>query len=178
MYPKARNAGVKKNYKKKKVARKSATVVRVEKQLMENFVSLQKVLTHLSGNFNTMNNRLSDFLDLFEDSAKAFVKTSAPAANAEDNWQKEIINKIDNLFEQNKVLARGLTLIHDEALSVNNLSPSIVTSPIVAVPVKARPTKNTLGKMETGENIKLNNKPRVKEEPDFDIQSPPFSLER
>jgi len=174
---------VKKKYPKKKKSsspRKSAHVIRVEAQLMENFVSIQKVLTYLTKGLDENTKKMGDFLELFEESAKAFVKNSpnSSSENSKDNWQEEVTDKIDNLFEQNKVLARGLTLIHDEALKIKDGSSVKVKSPIVAVPVKAETSAHTPGLRESGENFRLNNKPRVKEDPNFDIQTPPFSIER
>jgi len=170
----------KKNYSSSK---KSSSVIRIEKQLMENFVSLQKVLTTLGKKLDENSKRMAEFLDLFEEAAKSFVKDSSGSSKEKSSeiWQKEVMDKIDNLFEQNKILARGLTLIHDEALNFGEGSyiSEKVKSPIVAVPVKPETSDNVPRPKESGgESIKLNNKPRVKEEPNFDIQVPPFSIER
>jgi len=161
------------------VGKKTASVVRVEKQLMENFVSLQKVLTGLSGKFEAMTDRLSGVLDLFEDAAKSFVKKESSSNVPSVDWEKEITSKMDSLFEQNKILARGLTLIHEEAVKANQ--PSIMErNTFVPVPVKAESFKSPPQQPKpTAENIQLNNKPRVKEEePIFDVEEPPFPLRR
>ena len=46
----------------------------VEKILVENFVSLQKVLTNLSVKFDELSNNISKLLELFELSATALAK--------------------------------------------------------------------------------------------------------
>ncbi|PJE81043.1 hypothetical protein COU58_04545 [Candidatus Pacearchaeota archaeon CG10_big_fil_rev_8_21_14_0_10_32_42] len=83
----------------------------VEKILVENFVSLQKVMTHLSISFDNLANQLSKLLELFEISAKTLAeKELKPEKN-----DKEILEKMNNLLEQNKIIARGVSLIHEKA---------------------------------------------------------------
>ena len=79
-----------------------------ERILIENFVSLQKVMVNLSIKFDNLNNQISRLLNLFEISAKALAEKGI---DTEGN--KEMIGKIDNLLEQNKLIARGLTLMHE-----------------------------------------------------------------
>ncbi len=86
--------------------------VKVEKILIENFVSLQKVMTNLSIKFDSLTNQISRLLELFEISAKALAEKEFNLEKV-DRDDKKIINKIDNLLEQNKTIARGLTLMHE-----------------------------------------------------------------
>lgn len=86
--------------------------VKVEKVLVENFVSLQKVMTNLSVKFDNLASQISKLLELFEISAKALAKKDFNLEK-EGKDNKKIIEKIDNLFEQNKIIARGLTLLHE-----------------------------------------------------------------
>jgi len=80
-----------------------------ERILVENFVSLQRVMTNLSLKFDHLSNQISKLLEIFEISARSLSqnKFSFP-----DN--KEINQKLDNLLEQNKTLAKGLTLLHEK----------------------------------------------------------------
>lgn len=171
------------NYNKGNSLKKEESI-QVNKMLVENFVSLQKVLTSMSFKFEEMTKKLSEVLDLFEESAKAFVKKDIPKEQPAVIWQKEVLEKIDNLFEQNKILARGLTLIHEEATkSSAPTSPSIMNSvPVAPAPLRGEMIKTPVrsGIPEKQENISLNNRSRVKEEeePVFNIQESPFSVKR
>lgn len=80
----------------------------VEKMLIENFVSLQKVLTDLSIKLDNLSNNITSLLELFEISAKSLAEK-----DPEKDDNKEIIKKMDTLLEQNKTIARGLTLMHE-----------------------------------------------------------------
>ena len=89
-----------------------------EKILIENFVSLQKVMVNLSVKFDSLATNISKLLNLFEISAKAlaekdfnFEKRGEPGNKGDE---QRIMNKVEELFEQNKVIARGLTLMHDK----------------------------------------------------------------
>ena len=175
---------VKKNPIRKKKVVKESEAVQLNKILVENFVSMQKVLTSLSFKFDDMTKKFSEVLDLFEESAKAFVKKEMPKEKSADVWQKEITDKIDNLFEQNKILARGLTLIHEEATRVEVVptSPSImVPVPVVPAPLRGEMIKTPMrtGIADRPENVSLNAKFRVKEESqNFNPQESQFSSKR
>lgn len=86
--------------------------IKVEKILVENFVSLQKVMTNLSVKFDNLTNQISKLLELFEISAKALAEKEFDLGKG-DKDNKKIIEKIDNLAEQNKIIAKGLTLLHE-----------------------------------------------------------------
>ncbi len=77
--------------------------------LVENFVSLQRVMTNLSIKFDNLTTQISKLLELFEISAKTLAEKNP---NLEGNTE-EVVKKLDNLLEQNKVIARGLTLLHE-----------------------------------------------------------------
>lgn len=95
---------------KKSVASKSSAIENptdsTEKVLIENFVSLQKVMTNLSMKFDELSKQISKLLELFEISAKSI------AGKGFD--PDKIEKKVDNLLEQNKIIARGLTLVHEK----------------------------------------------------------------
>ena len=80
--------------------------------LIENFVGLQKVMVNLSVKFDDLSNKIAKLLELFEISAKALAeKDLTVEKTARDDTR--IIKEIGNLSEQNKVIARGLTLMHN-----------------------------------------------------------------
>ncbi len=93
---------------------------RVERILVENFVSLQKVMTNLSLKFDNLASQISKLLDLFEISAKTLAEKEFSLEN-KDN--KKILEKIDNIVDQNKVIARGLALLHESNSEENLQAP-------------------------------------------------------
>ena len=83
----------------------------VQLALIENFVNLQKVLTNLTIKFDGLSDNISKLLQLFEISAKSFIrKQEEPGLGAE----KELLRKLDSLLDQNKTIAKGLTLIEEK----------------------------------------------------------------
>ncbi len=83
----------------------------VQKMLVENFVSLQGVITDLSSKLNNLTNQMSKLLELFEQSAKTFMEKDIKFAGGGPD--KDTSDKLDKLLEQNKVIARGLALLHE-----------------------------------------------------------------
>ena len=81
----------------------------VDKILIENFVALQRVLTDLTIKLDGLSDNISKLLELFEVSAKSFAEKDF--GDGKDN--KEVIKKLDTLLEQNKIIAKGLTLMHE-----------------------------------------------------------------
>jgi len=80
----------------------------VEKILVENFVSLQKVMTNLAVKFDNLSDQISKLLELFEISAKTMSEKGY--SMGED---KKILEKLDSLLEHNKVIAKGIALLHE-----------------------------------------------------------------
>lgn len=97
----------------------TSSEVQVEKILVENFVALQKVMTNLSVKFDDLSNQISKLLELFEISAKALAEKefNIEKGNFES---KKVLDKIDNLIDQNKTIARGLTLMNEHNLMNNS----------------------------------------------------------
>lgn len=85
----------------------------VNKILIENFVSLQKVMVENSIKFDNLATQISKLLELFEISAKSLAeKDFESERNSKDN--KKILEKIEGILEQNKTIARGLTLMNEK----------------------------------------------------------------
>ncbi len=87
--------------------------LKVESMLIENFVSLQKVLVDLSGEVSSLTTQLSRLLKLFEISAKTLAEKDVETQKSHIE-NKKILEKIENVLEQNRTIARGLTLMHDK----------------------------------------------------------------
>ncbi len=101
---------------------------RVEKVLVENFVSLQKVMTNLALKFDGLSNQISKLLELFEISAKTLAEKGYDDKNTEEN--KKLAEKLDNLLEQNKIIAKGIALLHERNSEQENMiSVEIPPSP-------------------------------------------------
>ena len=93
---------------------KKLTKAEIEKQLIDNFINLQRVLTNLSIKFDALSDNISKLLQLFEISAKSFVEKLPETEKGEKVKDKEFLNKIDTLLEQNKTIAKGLTLMEEK----------------------------------------------------------------
>ncbi len=111
---------VKKSAKKKTSSKKSSHSVsknnqlaRTDKILVDNFVSLQKVMTNLAVKFDHLSTQLSNLLNLFEISAKSLAEKDVHLEK-ERRDNKQILNKLENLEGQNKIIAKGLSLMHDK----------------------------------------------------------------
>lgn len=82
----------------------------LEKTLVKNLVELQKVQTDLAEKFDSLSKQISRLLALFETAALNFAK-NAPMGEYEKD--KEFLEKIDRLLDQNKTIAKGLTLMEE-----------------------------------------------------------------
>jgi len=82
----------------------------LEHALLKNMIDLQKVHTDLAEKFDKLAKEISQLLALFELTARNFAK-NAPIGEYEKD--KEFLEKIDKLLDQNKVLAKGLTLMEE-----------------------------------------------------------------
>jgi len=169
-----------KNRKSEKV-KKIENKKDVEKILIENFTSLQKVMTLLLEKFNTLTGRIDQLLNLFEDSAKAIVKKDF-TMDKEKEISIGVLSRIDELLEQNKIIAKSLTMFYEtpmEKFEKNKIKKEDELIP-------PRPIRKPLKgySLSRGEEIRSPNKrqeelgiknPFVKEEeenegePEFDI---------
>ena len=97
---------------------KNLTDEKVQKLLLENFIMLQRVMTDMSMKFDRLSDHMSKLLNLFENSAKSF-SDKQPLVTKED---KDFLEKLDRLLEQNKTIAKGLTMMEERAR--DKISPS------------------------------------------------------
>ena len=95
----------------------------VEKMLVENFVSLQKVMTNLSVKFDELSSQISKLLELFELSATALAKKDINFTKPMD--EEKIVNKLNNILEQNKIIARGMALMSEGREPEQTIQPAM-----------------------------------------------------
>ena len=95
----------------KKVKSSEANSSNIEDKIVENLVALQKINIDMSEKFSKLAKEISSLLVLFELAAKNFSKHSTGKITEAD---KEFLDKIDKLLEQNKTIAKGLTLMEDQ----------------------------------------------------------------
>ena len=93
---------------------KKLTKTQIEEALIENFVSLQRVLTNLSVKFDALSDNISKLLQLFEISARSFMEKQGVKSVQDVERDKEFLNKLNILIDQNKTLARGLTFMGEK----------------------------------------------------------------
>ena len=96
----------------KNIAKLSRDAERLNSILVENFVNLQKALTNLTVKFESLSDQISKLLQLFEISAKSFAEKLATGA-PDIEKDREFLDKLNKLLEQNKVIAKGLTLMEE-----------------------------------------------------------------
>lgn len=82
----------------------------VNKTLVENFTQLQRVMTSLSFKFDKLSDNMTKLLTLFELSARSFMSNSNIADAEKD---KDFLEKLNLLLDQNKTIAKGLTLMEE-----------------------------------------------------------------
>jgi len=101
--------------------------VKVEKVLIENFVSLQHVMTNLVVKFDNLSSQISKLLELFEISAKALAERGVLG---EEKTDKKVAEKLDSLLEQNKIIAKGIALLHERNPEPQYAIPNQVMKPV------------------------------------------------
>ncbi|OIO81053.1 hypothetical protein AUJ84_01785 [Candidatus Pacearchaeota archaeon CG1_02_32_132] len=100
---------VKKRVSKKRT--KKNVSGKIEDKLVQNMVELQKLHVNLAERFDKLTDQVGNLLALFENSARTFAKNPGLDMVSKD---QEFLQKIDRLLEQNKVLAKGLTLMESK----------------------------------------------------------------
>jgi len=106
----------------------------VQRQLIENMIHLQKVHTDLAEKFDKLSRQISELLVLFEMAARSFSKQQiSPIITDRD---KEFVEKVDKLLDQNKTIAKGLTLMEERIRERTGMNDS---SNIPVQPVQQSP---------------------------------------
>lgn len=96
----------------------------IEKALLDNFISLQKVLTNLALKFDDLSSNISKLLQLFEISAKSFVdKNSVGETGKQPEVDKEFLKKLDSLLDQNKTISKAIMMMEERVRNKTNPMP-------------------------------------------------------
>lgn len=115
----------------KKPIKNKMTAKEREELLIENFVGLQHAMTNMSIKFGALSDNISKLLQVFEEAAKNFIS----GGRSDD---KDMLNKIDSLLDQNKTIAKGLVLMEGK-LRGRAEEPQMVQPEIEAPRIRPRP---------------------------------------
>lgn len=116
----------------------------IQLMLVENFVKMQQVLTNLSVKFDLLSDNITQLLQLIELSAKTFIEKQQLEKDALTQTDRDLLEKLDSLANQNKTIAKGLTLVEEKLrhkLYGEPLLNAPTSGPIVHHPVR-RPANN------------------------------------
>ena len=83
---------------------------RLQEKLIENLIELQKVHTGMAEKFDKLSGQIENLLTLFEMAARSFAEHQANQGTEKD---KDFLEKINKLLDQNKTIAKGLTLMEE-----------------------------------------------------------------
>ena len=83
----------------------------LEEKILQSIIDLQKVHVSVAEKFDKLSEQIASLLALFELAARSFAKQPGMQSTEKD---KEFLAKIDQLLDQNKVLAKGLTLMEEK----------------------------------------------------------------
>ncbi|MEK6793068.1 MAG: hypothetical protein AABX96_01755 [Nanoarchaeota archaeon] len=98
-------------HKEKRHEHKAISKESLEEQTIHSLVELQKVHINLAEKFNKLTLQIENLLALFEMAARNFAKQPNMQSTERD---KEFLDKIDKLLDQNKLLAKGLSLMEEK----------------------------------------------------------------
>ena len=110
----------------------------IDQAVLDNFVSLQKVLTNLAVKLDGLSDQIAKLLTLFELSAKNFAEKQAGKEIKNREKDKEFLEKLNSLLDQNKTIARGLTLMEEKIRQRMGKEESM------PVPVRPVPMQRTM----------------------------------
>ena len=127
---------------KKKVTKKKSTSHKrstesTEHTLIKNSAEMQRIMIKLIERFDKLSNKISELLELFEDSAKILIKKEIESGKTKD-MTPEILEKINQIMDQNKIIAKGLTLVHENKAQEFEIPKPQRTSEIISSQKKVR----------------------------------------
>lgn len=154
MAKKSKSSGKSSSKRKKQASKKSKKTPgkkrkysqkQIDQKLTENFIGLQKVMANMAKKFDNLSGQISKLLELFEISAKALAEKDYKKEKSKAE-EKQIKDKLDNLMEQNKVIARGLTLMNEKILEQpqGQMLPQEQTNSQMQSPQRQMPPKQQL----------------------------------
>lgn len=113
------------------ISKSSTNSTSVEKALVDNFIALQRVMTNLAVKLDDLSTKTGKLLDLFEISAKAIAENDLSLdGGPSKKVVEDMSGKLDRLLDQNKVLAKGVSLLH-EIPEYPSKAPEIPQKPMV-----------------------------------------------
>ena len=113
-----------------------------EKILIENFIAMQKVMTHPALSFDNLSKRISRLLDLFEMSAKTLAEKDYEADKGTKS-DRETNEKLGMLLDQNKTIAKGIAMLHEKNSDGEYAEREQISSPLQQQPkMQRRPEDN------------------------------------
>jgi len=116
--------------------RRKMSNAELQMALIENFANMQKVLTNLTIKFETLSGNMSHLLVLIEEAAKAFMKKNDKGSLDSDE-EKRLLDKLDVLLEQNRTVAKGITLIEEKIRHKIYNEP--MKKPLSLIPTSEKP---------------------------------------
>lgn len=150
--------------------RSKSDEVKLEKILVDNFISMQKVMANLVEKFDHLEKKLSNLLDLFEDSAKVLSQKEVNLELKGEN-QEEILEKLRTILDQNKLIAKGITLLHESNVASKQpqLPPAMpMQKPMMTNVLPIVPQKST-DELANPNDVMNMKKSKVIEEGDADF---------
>ena len=109
-----------KKSKSTEVVYHSTKEIKVERELIENFIGLQRVMVSLSSKFENLSSQISRLLNLFEVSARALAKKEVSSGELDS---RRVMEKLENISQQAGLIGKGLALIHE--VGTENERPAI-----------------------------------------------------
>lgn len=106
----------------------------INESIAQNLIELQKVHLNLLEKIDKMNSHLTQLITIFETAAKNFGENPI---NQNSEKDKEFLNKIDALLEQNKTIAKGLTLMEEHVRE--RVTPEPREQEQERIPINPRP---------------------------------------
>jgi hypothetical protein len=97
----------------------------LEEQTIHSLIELQKANLHVAEKFEKLSTQIENLLALFELAARNFAKQPHIQNTEKD---KEFLDKIDKLLDQNKLLAKGLSLM-EEKMRERLYGPGVLPKP-------------------------------------------------
>jgi len=100
--------------------KKKISKFEIEEALIDNFISLQKVLTNIAVKFEDLTNNISKLLKLFEISASSFAEKGP---GKQGDIDQDFLKKLDSLLDQNKVISKGIMLMEERIRNKRDHAP-------------------------------------------------------
>ncbi len=120
----------------KKKSSKRVVSEKIELSLAKNIIELQKIHTNMIEKFDKLSDQLTVLLNLFESTARTFASNPEIKASEKD---REFLEKIDKLLEQNKTIAKGLTMIEEKTRNRIQHEPPNYQTGTFRPPASGRP---------------------------------------